>query len=270
MHKLNQNHKSNKYLDKLIEKDKSYWLYGINAGIAALRNKERQCLEILCTKNVLQKYKKELENYSNNKNLKLNESSLEKINSIVGKETIHQGLAIKLKPLINSDIKKIIDKEVNSKKMIVALDQVKDPRNVGAIIRSAAALGCIGIMMTDRNSPNETGVMAKSASGALEIIPISRVKNLSRELEKLKKSGFWVLGLSTFGENLSDIKYFDQPIVLVIGSESEGLRELTKKNCDNLINIPISKTSKKLGLDSLNAASAASIAIYSVLFNQKS
>ena len=172
---------------------------------------------------------------------------------------VHQGIvlqvaysqSISLKDLIN------LSKEKSNISRIICLDGITDPHNVGAIVRSAEAFGCTGIVIPQRRSAGITGSVAKAAAGALENIAICRVVNLNRGLDELKKAGFIVAGLSIEGKiNLSS---FDgnMPLVLVIGSESKGLSLLTQKHCDYLLKIPLKgKTS------SLNASVAAAISMF--------
>ena len=139
------------------------------------------------------------------------------------------------------------------------LDQVTDPHNVGAILRSAAAFDALGIITPDRHAPPESGTIARSASGALEIVPWVRVVNLARALEEIAEAGFWRIGLTgeatqTLGEAMGQ-----QRIALVLGAEGEGMRQNTATHCDELARLPISPK-----VESLNVSNAAAIALYAV------
>ena len=171
----------------------------------------------------------------------------------------HQGVALQLASSETVSLEKLI---VNSKKnssspIILALDGITDPHNVGAIIRSAEAFDCKGIILPQRRSSGLTGTVAKVAAGALEHLPVSRVVNLNRALEELKKNGFLVIGLSGDGQ-LSISEFCDKtPLVVVVGAEDKGISLLTQKKCDFLLKIPLKgKTS------SLNASVAAAISLF--------
>ena len=171
----------------------------------------------------------------------------------------HQGISLQLASSKTISLEKLIDfsKKKSANPIILALDGITDPHNVGAIIRSAEAFDCKGIIMPQRRSAGLTGTVAKVAAGALEHLPVSRVVNLNRALEELKKNGFLVIGLS--GDGQFSILNFDEkaPIVVLIGSEDKGISLLTQKKCDFLLRIPLKgKTS------SLNASVAAAISLF--------
>ena len=174
---------------------------------------------------------------------------------LVARDAPHQGLVLECAAL--EDV--FLDDVLGDGGPMVVLDQVTDPHNVGAILRSAAAFGAAAIVTQDRHAPPESGVVAKSASGALEVVPWVRVVNLARALEDLAEKGYWRIGLageaeSTLGEALPA-----RPVALVLGAEGEGMRHNIAAHCDALAKLPISDA-----VESLNVSNAAAIALYAI------
>ncbi|MFM7416436.1 MAG: 23S rRNA (guanosine(2251)-2'-O)-methyltransferase RlmB, partial [Alphaproteobacteria bacterium] len=144
---------------------------------------------------------------------------------------------------------------------VLLLDQVTDPRNVGAILRSAAAFGAACVVLQDRHAPPETGALARAASGALDIVPVVREVNLSRAIASLQKAGFWVMGLAGDAtRTLAEACPKDRRVALVLGAEDAGLRRLQRETCDELVRLPITQA-----MESLNVAAAAAVALYEVV-----
>ncbi|MBT5482753.1 MAG: 23S rRNA (guanosine(2251)-2'-O)-methyltransferase RlmB [Alphaproteobacteria bacterium] len=174
--------------------------------------------------------------------------------------SIHQGLALHVKPLDGLDITDILtlveqadDKAVR----LLILDQVTDPRNIGAILRSARAFGTDAIIMTSRHAPEETGVLARAAAGALETVPLVRVTNLARALDQLRDHHVTLAGLDAAGTTSLDILARTPHLGLVLGSEGSGMRRLTREACDHITAIEMETES-----ESLNVSVAAAIALY--------
>jgi 23S rRNA (guanosine2251-2'-O)-methyltransferase len=142
---------------------------------------------------------------------------------------------------------------------IVLLDQVTDPHNVGAILRSCAAFGAAALVTQDRHAPPESGTLAKSASGALEVVPWARVVNLSRALERISEAGYWRIGLDGDGDPVFPGALPSGPIALVLGAEGEGMRHNVAQHCDTIARLPIASA-----IESLNVSNAAAIALYAV------
>ena len=168
----------------------------------------------------------------------------------------HQGVVIEVEPLEEIWLGDVLA-EAPERAVLLVLDQVTDPHNVGAILRSAAAFGVIGIVTQDRHSPPESGALAKAASGALERVPWVRVVNLARALEEIAEAGFWRIGLA--GQAETDLKDALGPkrVALVLGAEGPGMRSNTREHCDALARLPIADT-----MESLNVSNAAAVALY--------
>lgn len=175
---------------------------------------------------------------------------------LVPHDAPHQGVVIEVEPLEESWLDELLS-GAGERALLLVLDQVTDPHNLGAILRSAAAFGAIGIVTQDRHSPPESGVVAKAASGALERVPWVRVVNLARALEEIGDAGFWRIGLA--GDAETDLAEALGPkrIALVLGAEGAGLRPNTREHCDTLARLPISDA-----IESLNVSNAAAVALY--------
>jgi len=167
---------------------------------------------------------------------------------------VHQGLVFKVQPLEGVALDDIADP---AEGVIVMLDQLTDPQNVGAIFRSALAFGARGIVVQDRHSPALAGALAKAAAGATERLPCARVTNLSRALERLADLGWRAVGLDGASEETLETALDGRPTVLVMGSEGDGIRRLVAEHCDALARIPMPG-----GFESLNVSNAAAIALY--------
>lgn len=177
------------------------------------------------------------------------------------KGAVHQGFLLQCAPLSAIDLEECCAPD-GSNMPVVLLDQVSDPHNVGAILRSAAAFGARAVVIPERHSPNATGVLAKSASGALENVPLVRVTNLVRAMGQLKGMGYWLTGLDSGADMTLGNDALKQPVALVLGAEGSGLRRLTRENCDSLAAI-------KLGgsMHSLNVSNAAAVSLYQLTLN---
>ena len=175
---------------------------------------------------------------------------------LVPNDAPHQGVVIELEPLEEAWLDDVLG-QAPERAVLLVLDQVTDPHNVGAILRSAAAFGAIGIVTQDRHSPPESGALAKAASGALERVPWVRVVNLARSLEQIGDAGFWRIGLA--GEADTDLKdALGSPrVALVLGAEGSGMRQNTREHCDAIARLPIGDA-----IESLNVSNAAAVALY--------
>jgi 23S rRNA (guanosine2251-2'-O)-methyltransferase len=176
-----------------------------------------------------------------------------KIDQTLGRDAVHQGAALLADPLTPPSLQSVLDKSGT----IVVLDQVSDPRNVGAIMRSAAAFGAAAVIVQDRNAPEETGALAKAASGMLEKIPLLRAVNIARTIIALKAANIWCVGLDAGGKPLNGSEFAGRRVALVLGAEGEGLRRLTRETCDEIAGL-----SMKGAVESLNVSAAGAIALY--------
>jgi len=176
---------------------------------------------------------------------------------LAGAEAPHQGMVLEVEPLESPWLGDILADSEGSRRPLLVLDQVTDPHNVGAILRSAAAFDAAAIVTQDRHAPSESGALAKAASGALESVPWVRVVNLARALDEIGEAGFWRIGLTGGVDLTLDKALGDTRPALVLGAEGEGMRPNTAAHCDELAKLPISSA-----VESLNVSNAAAIALY--------
>jgi 23S rRNA (guanosine2251-2'-O)-methyltransferase len=232
------------------------WIYGHHAVFAALKNSNRMAKRVLHLRDSLP----EDEPFPSEVDIKPEIVTRDQLEAVLPAGAVHQGIAALMSPLPTIAVEDICAKAENlPNALIVVLDRVSDPQNIGAIIRSAAVFGAMAVIIQDRNAPQITGVIAKAASGGIEQVPLVRVTNLSRAIETLKNSNFWCIGLDS--EAASDMQQVKpQPhTALVLGAEGAGLRRLVRENCDDLVRIEGSGA-----IASLNVSNAAAIALYSL------
>ncbi len=259
--KTTRNQKTNHKFENTGSQN-SIWLYGKHAVFAALQNKKRKIFQIVSTKNTFSELEKFLNKtqLSHLKNLvKIVEG--EQISSIVGRDQIHQGIALNCSKLAiknqNDLLEELYSLEKEQLPTLLLLDQLSDPQNIGAIIRSAVSFGVKKIIFCEHSAPKETASMCKSSVGAIELADLVIVVNFNNLIEKLKKIGYWCIGLDGNSNTaISEIRDYDH-VALVVGSEGDGIRDLVKKNCDVLAKIKIDPS-----VESLNASVATSIALY--------
>lgn len=224
-------------------------LWGRHAAAAALDNPQRKVLRAWATReaSAFMQFPKELP---------VTLAEAPDLARLVPYDAPHQGVVIEVEPLDDAWLDGILG-EAPDRSVLLVLDQVTDPHNVGAILRSAAAFGAIGIVTQDRHSPPESGVVAKAASGALERMPWARVVNLARALEEIGEAGFWRIGLAGDAETTLAEALGPKRVALVLGAEGAGLRPNTREHCDAVARLPISDA-----IESLNVSNAAAIALY--------
>lgn len=232
------------------------WLYGIHAVAAALANPARLLRRLMLTEEAEADIMARLKG---NLPIAPERTDRARLEQLLGRGVVHQGVALLTDPLPQPALQQALDRPGP----VVVLDQVTDPRNIGAIIRSAAAFGAACVIMQDRNAPDETGTMAKSASGALERIPVIRAVNIARTLIALRAAGLWIVGLDSDGPRLSGPAFAERRVALVMGSEGEGMRRLTRETCDEIAGIPL--PGGTAALDSLNVSAAAAVALYEIV-----
>ncbi|MDG7053155.1 MAG: 23S rRNA (guanosine(2251)-2'-O)-methyltransferase RlmB [Wolbachia endosymbiont of Alcedoecus sp.] len=249
---------------KSLKANESFWLYGKHACMSALKNKNRQCMELLTTENFYEEHEKEIRQYIDSKGVKVQLVENKTLNNILSKGANHQGVALKVAPILQSlSIEEIANSSDSS--TIVILDQVTDTHNIGSILRTSACFNVDAVVLPYNHSPNENASIAKAASGALDIVPLIHVTNIVKTMEYLKKAGYWCYGFDGDAkENVDEIKNFGKKIVIIFGSEEKGMRRLVKENCDYLVKIPMSNV-----IDSLNVSNAAAIGLYSIYIRTK-
>ncbi len=176
---------------------------------------------------------------------------------MVPSDAPHQGLVVEVDPLDEIWLGDLLMEGRDDRRPLVVLDQVTDPHNVGAVLRSAAAFDALGIVTQDRHAPPESGALARAASGALETVPWVRVVNLARALDEIAEAGFWRIGLTGHADQTLAQVMGEAKVAIVLGAEGEGMRQNTEAHCDQMAKLPISPK-----VESLNVSNAAAIALY--------
>jgi 23S rRNA (guanosine2251-2'-O)-methyltransferase len=233
------------------EAGETLYLYGLHTVELALRNPRRRSLKLLATRNALARL---AERFDGSLPLEAEDASPAALDRLLGSDAVHQGVALEVEPLPT-----LRETDLRGTNLVLALDQVTDPHNVGAILRSASALGVGAVVTTARHSPAESGVLAKSASGALDLVPILQVRNLADSLEALKREGFQVVGLDSEAAAPLEEASLRAPVCLVLGAEGKGLRQRTRDLCDVLARLDMPGPIK-----SLNVSNACVLALYVV------
>jgi 23S rRNA (guanosine2251-2'-O)-methyltransferase len=230
-----------------------FWIWGRHAVEAALANPRRPCLRLLATQPALER----LGAAARRDGLTVETASAELIERRVGSDEVHQGLALEVGPLPPLALDDAVPGEGPS--LLLALDQLSDPRNVGAILRSAAAFAVDAVIVPERRSADLAGAAARAAAGGLDLVPLVEVTNLAQALAELKRRGYWAVGLDGAATgDLGSLPAYERT-VLVLGSEGAGLRRLVTTSCDALARIPIAPR-----IESLNVAVAAGIALHAL------
>lgn len=235
--------------------DGPVYLYGLHTVRAALDNPLRDKKALLVTPNALLRLKET----GAVGGVPITETTPKELDRLLGADAVHQGAALEVDPVSRFGLNDI--KPLN---LVVVLDQITDPHNVGAILRTACAFGADALLTTARHSPRETGVMAKSASGALDLVPLIEVRNLGNALETLKERGLTVIGFDSEAETQLAPRQDSGPMAIVLGAEGKGLRQRTRELCDEMVRLDMPGPIK-----SLNVSNAAAIALFAVTAGRK-
>lgn len=225
-------------------------IYGAHAVIAALGNSDREVIELTASENAATRFESELAELKAKPVI----MPTAEISRLLPRDAVHQGLVLKTNQLPERDIEDIADGGI-----LVVLDQVTDPHNVGAILRSCAAFDVDAVITTFRNTPISSGALAKAASGALEHIPLIRVANLARTLDRLADRGFERLGLDSEADGTIEDGDVTGGVAIVLGAEGKGLRRLTREYCDRIVRLDMTGPIK-----SLNVSNAAAVTLYAI------
>lgn len=236
-------------------------LYGFHAVSEAWMNEDRDIQGLYATEQGLRTFEETLKKADRDGVRRpqaqiVDKNSLEKM---LPQGAVHQGLALVCPVIEESSIQDFIIASKNKRSILVMLDQVTDPHNVGAILRSACVFGIDGMILQRKHAPFLDGVLAKTACGAVEHVPVAYETNLSRTIEELQENGFFIYGLDERGEDLSELNDLPDKVVVIMGAEGPGLRRLVKENCDQLLRLPTSGP-----ISSLNVSNAAAVTFYAL------
>lgn len=224
------------------------YLYGLHTVRAALDNPLREKRNLLVTPNALARLSED----GTVVKMRYTETTPKELDRLLGADAVHQGVALEVEPVSRFGLA-----DLREPRLVVILDQLTDPHNVGAILRTACAFGADAVVTTARHSPRETGVMAKAASGALDLVPMIEVRNLGDAIEKLKERGLHVIGFDSEAPAPVRPRTDDTPIAIVLGAEGKGLRQRTRELCDEMVRLDMPGPIK-----SLNVSNAAAIALF--------
>ena len=234
-------------------------LYGRHPVTAAIINPRRQINKIICTAETAEDIRTLCAKHQRGTGI-ITVVDRKEIDRVLPREAVHQGLAAYVKELEDYTLEDIcIMADEHPDCHILILDQVTDPQNICAIIRSCVAFNTLALIMQDKNSPAETGAMAKASAGMIEHLPICRVTNLSRAIEQLKTAGFWTIGMDGYAQTTIDKLKKGGKTAIIMGSEGKGMRRLVEEACDITVRLPISEK-----VESLNVSTAAAIALYEI------
>jgi 23S rRNA (guanosine2251-2'-O)-methyltransferase len=241
-------------------------IWGRHAVAAALANRHRQILRIAATAEAEASIQDMLATLTADRRQQLppvTRTDRDQLADACPADAIHQGVLLTVQPLPGLDLGHFLQ-NAPTPLLLLVLDQITDPRNVGAILRSAAAFGVDGVIAQDRHAPPESGTLARAASGGLDVVPLIRVGNLARALEQMKEAGVWLHGLDSDAAESLGAQPTPARLALVLGAEDSGLRRLTREACDALLRLPTQPP-----IASLNVSNAAAIAIFAARQGQQ-
>lgn len=252
------------------------WIYGTHAVLAALANPRRRWQRLLLTAGAEKTLGERLRTVIGGRGQTNDDGSTagpgpeiitaKALEGLLGAGAVHQGIALEAHDLPQTGIEDIIElARDQGAATVVVLDQVTDPRNVGAVLRSTAAFGGLAVIQTARSGADVTAALAKAASGALDMVPLVRVTNLAQTLDRLKEAGFWCIGLDAGAPKTLASTDLSGKVALVLGAEGKGLRRLSREHCDVLAQIPVAPR-----LASLNVSAAAAISLYETVRQRQS
>ncbi len=254
---INEGSNSLPLYDERKSSNRQLWIFGYHAVVAALRNQRRRIFRILTTtegaERIMKTIPDSLPEIVNRKT----------IEQLLPKGAVHQGIALLVSPIEPMPLDQLL-LNTDENTVVLILDQVTDPQNIGAAARNAAAFGAKALILTDRYSTSAEATLMKTASGALEILPLVRVANLARTLVKLKNAGYWCIGLADDAQKSIGSTPLDGRIALIMGSEGRGLRHLTRSHCDMLLSLPT-----KAPITAINIAAATAVVLYEITRWQK-
>jgi 23S rRNA (guanosine2251-2'-O)-methyltransferase len=233
-------------------------IYGFHAVSAALRSPRRQAVRLYATATAAERLAPEREA----RGVALSLVSPDELDARLGRDAVHQGVLLEARPLPGLDLD-----DFPEDGFALALDQITDPHNVGAILRTAAAFGLDGLVTTERHAPAQEGLVAKAASGGLEHVPVATVVNLSRALTELGERGYLRVGLDSEGAQPFSTLELTRPLVLVLGAEGKGLRRLTRERCDVVARLDLPGPVKSLNVSN---ACACALTLASLRLPQRS
>lgn len=238
----------------------TYWIYGLHAAAAALANPARRTRKLVATTEALEALEREVGAAALGG---ADAAKHDAFDRLLPRHAVHQGVALEVWPLAARRFDDVLalDPDRPRPGIAVLLDRISDPRNVGAVLRAAAAFGVRAVVATERHAPGETGALAKAASGALDLVPYLRVTNLARALVLLGEMGYWRIGLDAAAEARIETGRAHRDVAVVLGAEGSGMRALTRQRTDQTMRIEMPAAAS---MPSLNVANAAAIALYAL------